>query len=84
MKYKKNFEKCTPFATSALLTTRVRPCVEEGRTLDFKQEYFQFGKKFGRCTKNILASGSRTSNAVQRAALSMQVLYHLIMHIAKK
>lgn len=40
MKYKKNFEKCTPFATSALLTTRVRPCVEEGRTLDFKQEYF--------------------------------------------
>lgn len=40
MKYKKNFEKCTPFATSALLTTRVRPCVEERRTLDFKQQYF--------------------------------------------
>lgn len=40
MKYKKNFEKCTPFATSALLTTRDRPCVEERRTLDFKQQYF--------------------------------------------
>lgn len=40
MKYKKNFEKYTPFDTSALLTTKVRPCVEERRTLDFKQQYF--------------------------------------------
>ena len=28
--------------------------------------------------------GSRNEQAVQRAALSMQVLYHLIMHICEK
>lgn len=40
-KYKKNFEKYTPFATSVLLTTNVRRCVEERRTLDFKKQYFE-------------------------------------------
>ena len=63
MKYKKNFEKYTPFATSALLTTRVRPCVEQkGEHWILSNNIFQFGKKFGACTNGIMVFQLMMSN----------------------
>ena len=53
MKYKKNFEKYTPFATSAYYK-RFDTVSRKGEHWTLSNSIFRFGKKFGACIKNIL------------------------------
>ena len=74
MKYKKNFEKYTPFDTSALLTTKVRHYVEERRTLDFKQEYFSIWQEVWTLHKKYFGVSADNEEAWQQLDVECEAL----------